>query len=270
MIPVPFGAPGRRLFGIYHSPPGNGPASGAVLLCNPFGQEAIRAHRLLRVLADRLARAGMAVLRFDYHGTGDSPGDDEDGDLDGWQCDVLAAHEELLRRSSAPRMRWMGARLGATLAARAACQAGAEVQRVVLWDPIVEGRRYLDMLRARHVEALEEAYSLPDPAWRRSFESDENAFTGEALGFGMSAALRAQLLALSARTLALAPEPDVHLVAAADDPPVWEWQRLNAARRMPFECVRLSHEFDWAASGALNSALVPAEAVQHLAAVLGE
>ena len=53
----------------------------AVLICNPFGQEAIRAQRSLRVVAERLSRQGVPSLRFDYFGTGDSPG--EDGSVQG-------------------------------------------------------------------------------------------------------------------------------------------------------------------------------------------
>jgi hypothetical protein len=53
----------------------------AVLLCNPFGQEAIRCHRAFRLLSARLASSGIPSLRFDYFGTGDSPGNDGEGDL---------------------------------------------------------------------------------------------------------------------------------------------------------------------------------------------
>jgi hypothetical protein len=53
----------------------------AVLLCNPFGQEALRSQRGFRVLADRFARTGCATLGFDYFGTGDSDGDDDDASL---------------------------------------------------------------------------------------------------------------------------------------------------------------------------------------------
>ena len=145
MIPIHFGRPDRTLFGIYHE--ATEPAPTAVLLCPPFGQEAIRAHRLYRVLAERLARAGIAALRFDYYGTGDSLGDDLDGDLTGWQDDVLSAHRELVRRCQAKAVVWMGLRLGASLAALAARQAPAELARLVLCTPVVDGRAYLAQLR---------------------------------------------------------------------------------------------------------------------------
>ncbi len=44
------------------------------MLCAPIGSEYTRSHRSLRHLADRFARAGIPAVRFDYHGTGNSPG----------------------------------------------------------------------------------------------------------------------------------------------------------------------------------------------------
>ena len=69
---IPAGS-GRQLAALYH-PPTSADRGRAVLILNPLGQEAVRAHRLLRVLADRLARLGVHVLRFDFHGCGDSAG----------------------------------------------------------------------------------------------------------------------------------------------------------------------------------------------------
>ena len=78
---IPAGS-GRRLAALYH-PPTSADRGRGVLILNPLGQEAVRAHRLLRVLADRLARLGVHVLRFDFHGCGDSSSDDLDGEMKG-------------------------------------------------------------------------------------------------------------------------------------------------------------------------------------------
>src|ERR1700755_3241688 len=78
-IPVLIPASGGSLNGWLHTPVEAGDV--ALLICNPFGYEALCAHRALRVLAERAALAGAHVLRFDYRGTGDSgelsPGTDE-------------------------------------------------------------------------------------------------------------------------------------------------------------------------------------------------
>jgi len=62
-----FGAGERRLFGVY-TPARHGGRRGAVL-CPPWGQEYLRAHRSIAQLANTLATAGVHVLRFDYSGT---------------------------------------------------------------------------------------------------------------------------------------------------------------------------------------------------------
>ena len=67
----------RQLLGALHVPQRLRRRATAVLLCNPFGEEASRAHRTFRVLATQLERAGYASLRFDYSSTGDSQGDSD-------------------------------------------------------------------------------------------------------------------------------------------------------------------------------------------------
>src|SRR2546428_1145464 len=73
---IHFGAKGRPLFGFYHPPkPGSWRAVG-VVLCRPIGTDQTRSDRVYRHLAERLAAAGFACLRFDLFRTGDSGGDE--------------------------------------------------------------------------------------------------------------------------------------------------------------------------------------------------
>lgn len=270
MVPFRFGSPARRLFGIYQPGiPSVSPGS-AVLLCNPFGQEAMRTHRLFRVLAERLCGVGVAVLRFDPYGTGDSDGQDDEGDFDGWCCDLRTAHEELLNRSGAVHVDWLGVRLGATVALATARQSEASVRRLVLWDPVVEGAAYLQYLRVKHVEALEEAYSLADPAWRRDLETNPNAFVTEAIGFGISPTLRSQLVALDKDALHIPARIDTHVIADPHDVAIQRWITWQRQAGVQLTVVQLAHTFDWTASSALNTALVPAQALQHLMKALRE
>lgn len=140
MSAVFFGSPQRPLFGFQHAPAGA--IEGAVLICPPWGREYEYAHRALRVLADRLAEQGRYVLRFDYSGTGDSWGEARDADLERWENDVADAVEELKMVSGAPMIDLVGLRLGGYLAARHAAEFG-DAQRVVLWDPVVDGATWV-------------------------------------------------------------------------------------------------------------------------------
>src|SRR5262245_385120 len=137
MRPFYFGNSQAPLFGIHH-PPSTAATKvasgrpGAVLLCNPFGQEAIRAHRIYAVLAQKLSRLGLHVLRFDYVGTGDSSGEVEAGSQARWVDDVVEAHEELAAASEVKRIAWVGLRYGAALAVLAAEKVSPALAELVL------------------------------------------------------------------------------------------------------------------------------------------
>ncbi len=262
MIPFRFGAAPRQLMGLYHPGDGGRLEKAAVLLCNPFGQEAVRTHRMFRVLAERLARAGIPVLRFDYFGTGDSMGDDTDGDLDAWRDDILLAHQELKRRVPGAAVTWLGVRLGATLACLASGMDSArQPGRLVLWEPLTDGRRYLDEMAKSHRRALVASYSLVPDAYRQPGRN-------EAMGFGMGDRLVSQLEALHADALSGLSAGSVTLVAGARHEGAAALARLLAHRAIPHETLRFEHAFDWASEEALNTALVPHEALQLLTRIV--
>ena len=90
------------------------------VLCPPIGSEYTRSHRSIRHLADRFAAAGIPAIRFDYHGTGDSPGNDLDPDrLAAWRANVVDACARARAWSGRSRVALVGVRLGGTIAALA-------------------------------------------------------------------------------------------------------------------------------------------------------
>ncbi len=267
---IGFGAPDRRLFAIYHPGAPAEVARPAVVLCNAFGQEAIRAHRLMRVLAERLARQGFPVLRFDYFGTGDSMGDDLDGDLDGWAGDLLLADAEVRMRSGGDSTVWLGIRLGATVALRAAQQAPAGLRRLVLFDLVIDGAAYLAHLRERHVASLEAAYSLMPNPTPRELARDPAQFRDEAIGFALSSTLREQIAALGVAAHRW-PEQPASIIALSD-PDGADGRDLAAAMlHQPgrVHVVAVRHGTDWTRDTADNTALVPTQALLALVQQVG-
>ena len=107
------------------------------------------AHWAFRRLASMLSRDGFHVLRFDWSGTGDSWGETTDGTFETWLADIGLAAQELRDASAARSVAIVGMRLGAALAALA-CAQGLEAERLVLWEPVVTGRRYIAELEALH------------------------------------------------------------------------------------------------------------------------
>ena len=151
-----FGHPESPLFGVYHAPRGKRAKDDcAVLICPPIGQEYIRTHWCLRLIASQVARAGAHVLRLDYHGMGDSSGRIEQIDsVDTWQSNIDEAIEHLKRTCGAETVMLLGQRFGGTLAAEVA-KRRPDVNSVVLWEPVIDGRIYLNQLRAVHAEMLD-------------------------------------------------------------------------------------------------------------------
>lgn len=270
MIPLLFGPASRRLFGLYHPAEGASTTAPAVLLCAPFGHEAIRTHRFYRLLALRLARQGHAVLRFDTYGAGDSPGDDEDVDLDGWRGDIVEAHRELLRKSGAAQAVWFGARLGATLALQAAATATPKAAKLVLWEPILDGAAYLESLRHRHVDELELSHVIPDAAWRRDLQQDPGAFAGECMGFAITAPLRQQIGALAPGLLQAPPGVDLTVIGAPDDALMAPWAARLASPHHAARWTPLQHSLQWTSNPFPDNEMVPADALRRVVAEIHE
>jgi pimeloyl-ACP methyl ester carboxylesterase len=158
--PVWFGDDRRPAFGWFHWP-ASGLNRGGVVLCPPVGQDYIRAHYALRLLAEQLATAGFCVLRFDYDGTGDSAGTNDDPDrVPSWLTSVRQA-VEVVRAAGAPSICLVGLRFGATLAAAVAAEDG-DIDQVVLWDPCASGRSFLREQRAISTMTFGVPQSSPD------------------------------------------------------------------------------------------------------------
>jgi pimeloyl-ACP methyl ester carboxylesterase len=147
MNPFFFGSSEKQLYGVYHPPRGRDIRETGILLCYPLGQEYMRGHRAFRQLSLLLSRAGYPVFRFDYFGTGDSAGTGEEAMLGQWLEDVGIAIEELKDTAGVTRVSLIGLRLGAALAALAA-ERREDIDRLVLWDPVVRGSDYVDELLA--------------------------------------------------------------------------------------------------------------------------
>lgn len=144
--PFWFGKTDRPLFGWYHAP-AEQQGRASIVLCNPFGHEAMVQHRSYRRLAQRLASEGYASLRFDYDGTGDSAGtDDEPNRVEAWLESIRRAINEVVVLSGAERVVLFGTRFGALLASTYA--ARSPLDGLVLVAPPRSGNAWLREMRA--------------------------------------------------------------------------------------------------------------------------
>jgi len=253
MTPFRSGPAGQQIYGVYHAPEGRSNGQ-AVLLCSPLGQEAVRIHRFYRVLAERLARTGTAVLRFDPYGCGESDGDDEDGHLARWIDDTLLAQRELLQRSRARSVVWIGARLAAAVMAQASQHSDPQPRCLVFWDAITDGAGYLDQLSHDHSRELKRALAHLEPPIPGTVRD-------EAMGFGLSERLREEIAAIVPSALAQAHTQQLVLVTRTGQK---QTDLVQAARATGLAVAQeeLDLAFDWTSEEALNTALVPAQAMQ--------
>ncbi len=143
-VPTYFGATDRARFGFLHWPVGS--VVGGAVVCPPLGYEDVCAHTALRHLAERLAASGIATLRIDYDGSGNSMGRETDPDRVAAWFDSIHDAIQACTGWGLPPVTLIGLRFGATLAANVAA-GNDRVDATVLWDPVGPGRRYGRALR---------------------------------------------------------------------------------------------------------------------------
>ena len=153
ITPFYFGEGQEHLFGCYHEPTRVTGSDCAFVICQPIGHEYIASHRALRQLASRLSDAGFPVLRFDYYGCGDSAGEAEEAGISRWLADVSAAIVQVKHRSRSSRVCLIGLRLGAALSMITGA-ARDDIDGLVLWDPVLAGKRYVEELRSLQKQML--------------------------------------------------------------------------------------------------------------------
>ena len=78
---------GKAIFAMLHRPLQEGPRP-AVLMCHGLGGTKVGRHRIYVALSEALARLGIAVMRFDFSGCGDSEGDAHHMSFLCWQAEA--------------------------------------------------------------------------------------------------------------------------------------------------------------------------------------
>lgn len=141
--PVVFGGHAGAL----HSPVGQAARGVAVVLCPPIGRDARCAYRPLFLFAEALAADGFPVLRYEHLGCGDSmPLEPEVDRWPLWLAGVEQAAAFVRAHAGAQRLVLAGLRVGASLAAAAACSVKPD--GLMLLAPLATGRAWIRELQA--------------------------------------------------------------------------------------------------------------------------
>lgn len=223
--PLWIGPQQRQLYAALHAPAESSPRIG-LLLAPPLLHELPRSRRVLLDVANRLAALGIACLRFDYYGTGDSDGDGERHDLAEMRRDLEFALVALRGETGASRTAVLAWR-GSALPVWDWASARTDLAALALWEPVVDGAAWLAGLEAAdRAERLSRYGSLHDDV------GDTNL-----MGFPVSARWRNGIAGAK-------------LNGRPSSVPLWLWQRTQdvgagspAAQRV-FELPAEAPRFD--------------------------
>lgn len=141
---------GRKLFGILHRPPTTHICPGVVIF-HGFASHKIGRNRSYVKLAEALSQNGIAVLRFDFGGCGDSEGSLSDMTIHSLISDGSAAINFLKTQSfiDQDKIGIVGSSLGGAIAVLTSVLVAKDIKALCLWAPVASGELwYADWLKA--------------------------------------------------------------------------------------------------------------------------
>jgi exosortase A-associated hydrolase 1 len=145
-MPMTFTCAGDALIGVLHRPASVASAGMVIVVGGP--QYRVGSHRQFVLLARALAARGIAVLRFDCRGMGDSAG--EFPGFENIQPDIAAACDALMRHVPSLRSLSLWGLCDATLAICTQARRDARISGVVLVNPWVRSEAGYARTQLRH------------------------------------------------------------------------------------------------------------------------
>jgi pimeloyl-ACP methyl ester carboxylesterase len=144
----------ERVFTAATLPAPNATASPwGIVICPSIAHELVKNYRREVVLARALAALGVASVRLQYRGTGNSDGETSDLTYDSMRADVADAVRQLGELGGVDRVAFVGSRFGALVGASAACQRGGAP--LVFVEPVTSADRYVrEGFRARAMQSI--------------------------------------------------------------------------------------------------------------------
>lgn len=138
--PVVFKSNGSDVYGVLHLPEKISPRRPipGVVLCHGFTGTKVEAHRIFVKMAWALERYGIASVRFDYRGCGDSEGDFVDATVGGHIEDAMRAVDFIISQPGIDKGKIgiLGFSLGGAVASYVAGRAN--IKALALWAPAAD------------------------------------------------------------------------------------------------------------------------------------
>lgn len=146
---------GQRIFGVLHRPEEVENPPLAIAL-HGFASNKCGSNRCYVTLAEQLVKVGIAVLRFDFRGAGDSEGHLASVSLEGLVSDAVTVFESArqLKGIDGSRIALFGSSLGGSIALMAAKKIRQDLRAIALWSPVASGELWYRDFLTRHPEHL--------------------------------------------------------------------------------------------------------------------
>ncbi len=189
------------LFALYF-PPINQSVNRAILHVPAFAEEMNKSRRMIALQARAFAEQGYAVLILDLFGTGDSAGDFGDATWQIWLQNIAKAIAWLNQEVAQTITLW-SLRLGALLAMDFIDQNPGVVNRLLLWQPVLNGDVFITQFLRLRVAAAMMNSALPQ---EKTSDLKKQLLDGQSLevaGYALHPDLVRPLLALKADCLDL-------------------------------------------------------------------
>lgn len=145
---------GQKIFGMLHLPLGVKKPP-AILICHGLAGEKTGRYRIYVTLAKKLSEMGIASLRIDFRGSGDSEGEFADMTLESEVSDAIVALEFLQNNPhiDSKRLGIFGRSVGGSVAVMAARKFG-NIKSIATWAPLSDGNQWLEQWKKIHAPGV--------------------------------------------------------------------------------------------------------------------
>lgn len=175
---VQFENQGQKIYGTLHVPLINEKCP-VVVMCHGFAGNRIGRFRIYVLLAQRLSQLGIASLRFDFRGSGESDGDFSEMTIEGEVGDALEALKfvKSLPQIDSKRVGMLGNSFGGAVAVLASCKDKSVKSLALLaalfnsdlWKNRWEAMKTADEASKKELSRLLEEHTLGVPFLKEFF-----------------------------------------------------------------------------------------------------
>ena len=146
---------GEKIFSVIHLPLG-GQNVPAVLFCHGLAGHKIGKHRIYVSLSESLSKLGIASLRIDFRGAGDSEGQFHEMTIEGEISDAMKAFDFLCQhpKIDPERIGLLGRSFGGAIAIMVANRCG-RAKSIALWAPIYNAEQWEDKWEMHETGAID-------------------------------------------------------------------------------------------------------------------